>query len=453
MTTQAFTVMDDLAGGGVSAAVLGDVLSRFARAAPEPLSQRQVGEANANWPGRPSLAAGTRNRAVAILKEQGFLIGAGTDATGPGRPMDMLKLSDSSHLMVGCHLGLESDGSAHLTSVLVALDGTVQAKRERQELLVIGGRPFTPTDLVDAVSGEMRALVPTRKRSTLLGLGLDVPGHVFEGRVVALTHGTDWHDVDIETTLARRLKIPVILDNDVNVLAAFEIYRQRYSDPNFVFVGVFDDGIGAALVLEGRVRHGASGMAGEIGHFYVHPRLWSSGANEHLGDPPPLFKRTFDDPCHCGNFHHVDCYAIPRRIANELAVSDFSALCTAPADSATAAEVEVMSHAGRALGEAIAGIVNVINPSRIVIMLHPALETAHAGQVGYAYREQVEATLTTHAYSDGAATARAGTDELSYVSEPNLLEYQAKAAAFRVFDRFIEQSRTHPSNPSPYAIR
>ena len=91
-------------------------------------------------------------------------------------------------------------------------------------------------------------------------------------------------------------------------------WRSTYGKPNFAIVAVFDEGVGAALVLDGRLYRGAGGAAGEIGHVAVE-------------FPPPLSEDRpsgFAALCRCGRFGHVEAVATPARLREELGVHDIS---------------------------------------------------------------------------------------------------------------------------------
>ena len=63
--------------------------------------------------------------------------------------------------------------------------------------------------------------------------------------------------------------VPVIVENDVNALAVLTIHQIHYADPDLVVVGVYDEGVGGGLVMDGRLRRGGNGRAMEIGHLTV----------------------------------------------------------------------------------------------------------------------------------------------------------------------------------------
>ena len=116
--------------------------------------------------------------------------------------------------------------------------------------------------------------------------------------------------------------VPVIVENDVNALAVLAIHQAHYAEPDLVVVGVFDEGVGGGLVMDGRLRRGGNGRAMEIGHLAVG---FPPGQQEQPPDPqePGLGALSAGLPdfytrCWCGHFGHVDTLAPPRRIQGML---------------------------------------------------------------------------------------------------------------------------------------
>jgi predicted NBD/HSP70 family sugar kinase len=150
--------------------------------------------------------------------------------------------------------------------------------------------------------------------------------------------------------LQRRLKMPVKIDNDANVEAIAEhAFGAGRGVDNLVYVTV-GDGIGAGIILSGQLQHGASGLAGEIGHIQVEPngalcRCGSRGCLGTVAAVGPLLDalRTTHGP--------------------DLDVEDLLALLAANDVGVR----RVVSDAGDAIGRVLADIASIVNPSRIVI--------------------------------------------------------------------------------------
>ncbi len=107
----------------------------------------------------------------------------------------------------------------------------------------------------------------------LTALGIGVPGAIdFDEGIVINAGNLGWKDVPIRELLTKRLKIPVIVDNDANVAAWGEATlgaARGWKDILAVWVGT---GIGGGLILGGDIWRGPMDTAGEIGHMLLFPR-------------------------------------------------------------------------------------------------------------------------------------------------------------------------------------
>lgn len=117
--------------------------------------------------------------------------------------------------------------------------------------------------VVDAVRGAATA-VPGRH---LTGVGIGVPGAVDDVGIVSRAVNLDIADLDLAGAVARALDVATAVDNDVNLaaLGAMRLLDLR-ADASLAFLNI-GTGMGAGIVLDGRLRRGGSGAAGEIGHL------------------------------------------------------------------------------------------------------------------------------------------------------------------------------------------
>ena len=110
----------------------------------------------------------------------------------------------------------------------------------------------------------------------LLGVGLGMPGVVDTERRTVNAPMLGWNDLELNKLLERRLRVPVLADNDVNTLAVSErLYGRGREVDHFVTVTI-GRGVGLGIVAGGDVYHGAGGGAGEFGHTTVAdgPACW-----------------------------------------------------------------------------------------------------------------------------------------------------------------------------------
>jgi predicted NBD/HSP70 family sugar kinase len=180
-----------------------------------------------------------------------------------------------------------------------------------------------------------------------------------------------WDGVDVRSILARELAVPVYLDNDANLGALGESrFGAGVGVPDLTYVKI-GTGIGGGLVMSGHIYRGSVGSAGEIGHVTVDPE-------------GPL--------CDCGNRGcleaMVDAQMITRDAVEGISLRAARTAHTAHADAAPAlatlrapevadvvnaaiqgdaAARAALTRAGELVGVVLASLVNLINPSLILV--------------------------------------------------------------------------------------
>jgi glucokinase len=125
-------------------------------------------------------------------------------------------------------------------------------------------------------SGTEQAIVEVvtelRDRHDVVAVGIGAAGFVDETRsVVMFAPNLAWRDEPVKHRLEERLGCPVMVDNDANVAAWAEARFGAAQDHDHVLLIAVGTGIGAGLVLDGRLYRGRWGAAGEPGHYRVVP--------------------------------------------------------------------------------------------------------------------------------------------------------------------------------------
>ncbi|MBX3089054.1 MAG: ROK family transcriptional regulator [Cryobacterium sp.] len=259
-----------------------------------------------------------------------------------GRPARMLGLVSSAGRAIGVKVVAD-----HVAFVEVGLDGTVQ----RSAIEPFDASASTVLmDLVEALREFMRrgSDIP------LLGIGVGVPGSVdAQGSGTVDSTQLGWHQVPLGATLRRELKLPVLVENNVNALAVAErLYGRGRNHDSFLLVTI-GTGVGAGIFIDGTVLRGHAGGAGEIGHLPIV-------------EDGPL--------CSCGNHGCLEAIIGQQalvRSAHENGVisagSGISAL-RAAADAGNEKAAAIFSQAGHLLGRALAGIVHVVDPEVVIVL-------------------------------------------------------------------------------------
>ncbi|GGI03445.1 ROK family transcriptional regulator [Egicoccus halophilus] len=268
-----------------------------------------------------------------------------TGVSTGGRPPMALRFNHEAGMLLVADVG-----ATLVRAAVTDLAGGVLARRVHDLDVADGPEPVLGEVLAcfDALLEEVG-----RPDADVRGIGLGVPGPVEFARGVAVSPPImpGWNEFPIRDHLARRYDVPVLVDNDVNIMALGEygqIWGDRVRDLLFVKVGT---GIGAGIVVDGHIRRGAQGAAGDIGHIRV------AGAEEVL--------------CPCSNVGCLEAVAGGGALARELRALGRPA--QRPADvvelvrQGDADAVSLVRDAGRQLGVVLAGLVNLLNPAVIVV--------------------------------------------------------------------------------------
>jgi glucokinase-like ROK family protein len=201
----------------------------------------------------------------------------------------------------------------------------------------------------------------------LWGIGIGVPGPVeFEsGRPISPPIMPGWDGYRVRQRFAAR-DVPVWVDNDVNLMALGELTGGcGRGVENFVFVKI-GTGIGAGIVVDGRIHRGAQGSAGDVGHIYVQAagrevtcRCGMSGCLEALAGGAAL-ARDAEAAAQAGRSEILRTMFAKKGFLEAADV----ALASKHGDPVS---VELITEAGRLVGQMLTGIVNFFNPSLLVI--------------------------------------------------------------------------------------
>lgn len=464
---------------------IADVVTRLMIVSPAHPSQSEIAEGRGMAvPYR--IPADSVSRATAALSAMNFVTQHRSRADRPGRPYTPLQLGSPRWALVGIKVGHQQGRAVTINALVTGLDCTPLKLPGYQS----EDQPYIKDisegdDLVDALGEVIEELcdLPAVRHRAILGIGIELSGHVFEGTVIEASHNS-MRGVQLGQQLSNRLdrladrfedrrftrthqRLPVIVDNDVNLLAVLESYKPRFPDRDLAVVAVFDDGIGSGLIVNGRVYRGGGGMAGEIGHCLIPidnnaldaieaatmtPGTHSTrGAARQADDAAPQRLPGFRDPCHCGHPRHLDCVT-PVRILGQLGEDDLASVARRPAEveGSLTREGRAFQIAGQALGVGLSVLVNLLNPSRVLLFLPPDLAQGKPGTIAALYRSEVDATLRQHAFSDSSTQTALNIEPLS--AEQRRF-FGAKAAAVRVLDSFVQHAkhlckcyvpRTHP---------
>lgn len=168
------------------------------------------------------------------------------------------------------------------------------------------------------------------------------------GTVASWPNRPHWRGLAFRSLLAERLSVPTVIEDDANAAALAEYTHGAGRGYGHVLVLMAGTGIGAGLILDGRLFRGRNGWAGELGHLVVQP----------------------DGPlCACGQRGCLQMLAAGRaleRAALAQGLSDVPALIAAASHEHPQAQAAIME-SGRWIGLAAANVVNLLDLEAVVI--------------------------------------------------------------------------------------
>jgi len=262
-------------------------------------------------------------------------------------------------------LGIDIGGT-NLVAGCVAEDGSRLVGLLSEPTRAEDGADKVVSRLAALARRSMAALEAEVPGAAVAGVGIGSPGPLDTRRgIVLLTPNLGWKDFPVRDRVADALGLEATLDNDANCAVLGEHWRGAARGTRHALGMTIGTGIGGGIILDGRLHHGASDCAGEIGHATIE----MNGRR-----------------CNCGNYGCLEAYAsgpaIARRALEAVergAESSLRALMEADPAAVTAQVVyeaasagdglarEVVQDTARILGAAIANLVNVFNPEVVVV--------------------------------------------------------------------------------------
>jgi glucokinase len=213
-----------------------------------------------------------------LIARLGLLQEMGQDvSTGGRRPTLVTFVADR-----GCVVGVDL-GSTTIRYAVADLSGRVLDRFTEPT-----GAP-APGKLVGRLNAGIRRLLGTGGHCPpLFAIGIGAPGmtDVQRGVVIEAANLRGWTNVPLKEMVEREFGVPATVDNDVNMAALGEYWMGcARREQNFVFIAL-GRGVGAGIVIDGRLHRGSQWYAGEISHLLLDYRKWeqdfgSQGYLEH----------------------------------------------------------------------------------------------------------------------------------------------------------------------------
>jgi len=289
------------------------------------------------------LARSTVSQRVDALLAEGLLVSSQTSISSGGRPPTVLAFNAGLGVVLAAEIGVTR---CHVA--VADLEATVLAESIEQIAINDGPDVLLPW-LVERFGALLAQAGRTRAEVRGVGVGLPAPVAAASGRPANQPTLPGWADVPVAERLREALGAPVLVDNDVNVMALGE-HRLSWRETEHLLFVKAGTGIGCGIVVAGELHRGAHGAAGELGHARA--------------------PRGGDVVCACGNRGCLEAIAGGAALAKALTaagqpatdVHDVAARLRAGDRTA----LSLVRQAGRDVGDVLASIVDFLDPAVVV---------------------------------------------------------------------------------------
>lgn len=290
-------------------------------------------------------ATGLTRTTVSELVEQlladGLVVEAGMGPSTGGKAPILLRVPADARQLVGVDVDRD-----RLSGLVVNLHGEVRCRESR----ALRGRDGMAA--VDELESLVLALIGAAQQP-LVGVGIATPGLIDQpAGTVRWAVGLDWHDVPVGERFAQLTRLPTIVVNDSQASAMAEWVFGHHDTTSAMVVVKVGEGIGAGIVIGGRVYAGDDSGAGEIGHT----RVADDG-----------------EPCRCGGTGCLETVASLRAVVAEARRSGFPEPVTHEALVAGFRRGHPIAHevvlrAARPLGRVLAAMIGTLGARDIVLI-------------------------------------------------------------------------------------
>ncbi|ADU29319.1 ROK family transcriptional regulator [Evansella cellulosilytica] len=277
-----------------------------------------------------------------------------------GRKPILLSINGKARFIIGVDIGV----SGKIRFGVSDLNGQI-VKREVKHL---PNGSTSEKEFVKLLVTSLRALIGSlgSDKEKLIGVGIAMHGMVDSEQGIALwAPSLKFKDLPLKEELERALNLPIRVENDAKALAIGEVwFGNGQGEESLVCINV-GEGVGAGVILDGKLLHGNDHIAGEVGHTIID-----------LSGPK----------CSCGNYGCLQAFAsgqaLKERALKELALGRSSVLqekCKGDFDlvdgrliyeaalEGDSLSIDVLHQTGRYLAVGILNILHFYNPGRIII--------------------------------------------------------------------------------------
>lgn len=258
-------------------------------------------------------------------------------------------------------------GGTNIVSGCVSEDGSVLHGVRTLPTGAEEGADAVVARIIQAAKESMAELRRAVPDAELIGIGVGAPGPLdTRSGIVLLTPNLGWVNMPLRARLQEGLGLITALDNDANCAILGEWWQGAARGTKIAIGFTIGTGIGGGIIIDGRLYHGASDIAGEVGHMTID-------ANGRR--------------CKCGNYGCVEAYAsgpnialravealesgaessLPSYVGGDLRKITAQTVYQA-AQAGDPLALEVVTDTAKFLGAAVASLINIFNPEAVVIV-------------------------------------------------------------------------------------
>ncbi|WP_460464482.1 ROK family protein [Arthrobacter pigmenti] len=289
-------------------------------------------------------ARSTVTARIDSLLKLGFVCPVSLSPSTGGRPPARVAFNPGARIVAAADIG-----ATHATVALANLSGKTLVATQEMIDVSLG-----PKKVLDWLVERVEDLLQETKRPTaeMIAIGIGLPGPVefSSGKPSNPPIMPGWDGFDVPDYVRRSFDVPVLVDNDVNIMALGEREVCWPDVDDMIFLKIAT-GIGAGIISGGELQHGAEGSAGDVGHVPV--------------------SRAAGILCRCGNTGCLEAIAGSPTIAAVLRQQGINA--SSGIDIVNLVRkgdlnaIQVMRQVGRDVGEMLNTCVSIVNPSLVVV--------------------------------------------------------------------------------------
>jgi len=303
-----------------------------------------------------SMAAITKY--ISELISENIITESGTQKTHGGRRPILLSMNPD----YGCVICIDF-GQSFFRIAVLSIDNKILYKQ-----IVPSDKLGLPEDgllLINGMIADVINKIPSSLK--ILAIGIAVSGITFDinGTRILMPNLKGWVDVDLETPIAKKFQIPVYIDDSSRMVALCEsVVSAKGRIENLIYIHL-GTGIGAGIIINGKILRGVNGTAGELGHIIVEEGgrmcgCGSRGCLEQYVSVPSMVnqaKKAILSGVRSnmldyaeGDADRIDSYCLAKAVADKDKLA-----------------YNIVAEAGEYLGVGISKVINLFNPEHIII--------------------------------------------------------------------------------------